>query len=58
MSPHQYYSENITQMSKGRFVVAQSLSHVQLFGTPWTAAHQACLSLAISWSFPKKKVGA
>ena len=57
MSPHQYYSENITQMSKGRFVV-QSLSRVQLFGTPWTAAHQACLSLSISWSFPKKKVGA
>ena len=23
----------------------QSLSHVQLFATPWTAAHQACLSI-------------
>ena len=28
----------------------QSLSHVQLFATPWTAAHQASLSFTISWS--------
>ena len=28
----------------------QSLSHVQLFATPWTAAHQAFLSLSISRS--------
>ena len=27
-----------------RFVVVQSLSHVQLFVTPWTAARQAPLS--------------
>ena len=31
----------------------QSLSHVQLFVTPWTAAHQASLSLTTSWSLPK-----
>ena len=31
----------------------QSLSHVQLFMTPWTAAHQASLSIANSWSLPK-----
>ena len=31
--------------------VAQS--HVQLFATPWTAAHQASLSFTISWSFLK-----
>ena len=31
----------------------QSLSHVQLFATPWTAAHQASLSIAISWSLLK-----
>ena len=31
----------------------QSLSHVQLFATPWTAARQASLSLTNSWSLPK-----
>ena len=31
-------------------VVVQSLSHVQLFVTPWTAAFQASLSFPISWS--------
>ena len=30
-----------------------SLSHVQLFAIPWTAACQASLSLTISWSWPK-----
>ena len=30
-------------------VVAQLLSHVQLFATPWTAAHQSSL-FTISWS--------
>ena len=30
-------------------VAAQSLSRVQLFVTPWTAAHQASLSFTISW---------
>ena len=29
-------------------IVVQSLSHVQLFATPWTAAHQASLSFTIS----------
>ena len=32
------------------FVVVQSLSHVWLFATPWTAACQASLSFTISWS--------
>ena len=31
-------------------VVVQSLSHVQLLATPWTAAHQASLSFTISQS--------
>ena len=31
----------------------QSLSHVQLFATPWTAAYQASLSITSSWSPPK-----
>ena len=32
------------------FVVVQSLSCVQLFSTPETAAHEAFLSFTISWS--------
>jgi len=31
----------------------QLLSHVQLFATPWTAAHQASLSITSSWSSHK-----
>ena len=31
----------------------QSLSHVQLFETPWTIARQASLSITNSWSSPK-----
>ena len=31
----------------------QSLSHVQLFATPWAAARQASLSFTISWSLLK-----
>ena len=34
-------------------VVVQSLSHVQLFTTPWTAAHQASLPFTISRSLLK-----
>ena len=36
-----------------RLVVVQSLSRVQLFVTPWTAAPQAPLSFTISQSLPK-----
>ena len=35
------------------FISVQSLSHVQLFATPWTAAHQASLSVTNSRSSPK-----
>ena len=35
------------------FSSAQSLSHVRLFSTPWTAVHQASLSITNSWSLPK-----
>ena len=35
------------------FLVVHSPSRVQLFVTPWTAAHQASLSLTMSWSLPK-----
>jgi len=36
-----------------RHIVVQSLSHVQFFATPWTAARQASLSFTISWSLLK-----
>ena len=36
-----------------QFSSVQSLSHVQLFVTPWTTAHQASLSLTNSWSLLK-----
>ena len=35
------------------FIAVQSLSHVRLFATPWTAAHQASLSSTISQSLRK-----
>ena len=35
------------------FSSAQSLCCVQLFATPWTAAHQASLSITNSWSLLK-----
>ena len=33
--------------------IVQSLSHVQLFAAPWTAAHQASLFFTISWNLLK-----
>ena len=36
-----------------QFGSIQSLSRVQLFATPWTAAHQASLSITNSRSLPK-----
>ena len=38
---------------KIQFSSVQSLSHIQLFATSWTAAHQASLSITNSWSLPK-----
>ena len=37
----------------GRFSSVQSLSCVRLFATPWTAAHQASLSITTSQSLLK-----
>ena len=39
--------------NRSQFSSLQSLSHVWLFATPWTAAHQASLSNTNSWSPPK-----
>ena len=43
----------ITSMKTVIFVVVQSLSHVRLFATPWTTAHQATLSFTIFRSLLK-----
>ena len=42
-----------TSFLKVYVVVVQSLSHVWLFATPWTAAHQASLSFAVFWNLLK-----
>ena len=36
-----------------QFILVESLSRVQLFATPWTAACQASLSITNSWSLLK-----
>ena len=36
-----------------QFSSVQSLSHVRLFATPWTAARQVSLSITNFWSLPK-----
>ena len=41
---------------KAQFSSVQSLSHVQLFATPWTATHQASLSITNSRSVFKTHV--
>ena len=40
-------------MTIGKTIVVQSLSHVQLFVTSWTIAHQASLPFTISQSLFK-----
>ena len=50
----EYSLEGLMLMLK--FSLVQSLSHVQLFATPWTAAHQASLSITNSWSLLKLNV--
>ena len=42
--------------SQQSVIVVQSLSHVQLSVTPWTAAHQASLSFTISLEFKLKSI--
>ena len=51
-------SHNIKQKSCYNKIIlipqsVQSLSHVQLFATAWTAAHQSSLSITNSWSLLK-----
>ena len=44
---------DLFQTLQVQLISVQSLSHVQLFATPWTAAHQASLSITNSWSLLK-----
>ena len=46
-------NEHMKTCSTSLPIVVQSLSHVQLIATPWTAAHQTSLSFTISWSLLK-----
>ena len=48
-------SECFLMTSFGRINVAQSLSHVQLFLTSWSASRQASLTFTISQSLLKLK---
>ena len=42
------WNDRTGNISSVQFISVQSLSHVQLFVTPWIAAHQASLSITIS----------
>ena len=54
VSPFLFLDTHLSRRtSLALFVDVQSLSHVPLFATPWTAARQASLSFAISWSLLK-----
>ena len=45
--------QTTAQLHSSQFSSVQSLSRVRLFATPWTAAHQASLSITNSRSSPK-----
>ena len=47
------YHEISLHISQNQFSSVQLLSHVRLFATPWTAAHQASLSITNSQSLLK-----
>ena len=50
---HECYVLGHDQDQDGAGIVVQSFSRVRLFVTPWTAAHQASLSITNSWSLFK-----
>ena len=43
------YLFNLQYLMDIIYVVVQSLNHIRSFGTPWTIAHQASLSMEFSW---------
>ena len=52
-SASECHSSAVIWVESVHFSSVQSLSHVQLFATPWTAARQASLSITNSWSLLK-----
>ena len=48
-----WYSLSSFFFSTSSFSSVQLLSRILLFGTPWTAPHQASLSITIFWSLLK-----
>ena len=49
-----YRSQEKKVKNEGQITaIVQSLSHIQLFATPWTAVPQASLAINISWSLLK-----
>ena len=53
MSHDPWWTESETESHSVQFSSLQSLSCIQLFATPWTAARQASLSITNSRSSPK-----
>ena len=53
LPPLPLFPENSGTCSSEPVGLVQLLSHVWLFATPWTAAHQSSLSLTDSWSLLK-----
>ena len=48
-STHTKFVSSTLEPNMSFVAVAQSLSHVRLFATPWTAACQALLAFTMSW---------
>ena len=51
--PNKEDIDMLLEEKSDKSVVFQLLSHVRIFATPWSAAHQASLSFTISWSLLK-----
>ena len=51
--PSAHFTNYLSKFQRDFVVFLQSLSHVRLFATPWTAARQASLSFTNSWSLLK-----
>ena len=48
-----FYVLDNRKLSKNFDVIVQSLSHIQVFASPWTAARQVSLSFTIFWNLFK-----
>ena len=50
---YSFPGSSVLGILQAKIISVQLLSHVRLFATPWTAAHQPSLSCSISWSLLK-----